>query len=43
MYVVDEANIESHAYNTSLCDDARTTRHGCSGEPDGRRTGTIRA
>jgi beta-galactosidase len=23
MYVVDEANIESHAYNTSLCDDAR--------------------
>ena len=22
MYVVDEANIESHAYNTSLCDDA---------------------
>ncbi|HSL73902.1 MAG TPA: glycoside hydrolase family 2 TIM barrel-domain containing protein [Ilumatobacteraceae bacterium] len=23
MYVVDEANIESHAYNTSLCHDAR--------------------
>jgi beta-galactosidase len=23
MYVVDEANIESHAYNTSLCDDPR--------------------
>lgn len=23
VYVVDEANIESHAYNTSLCDDAR--------------------
>jgi beta-galactosidase len=23
MYVVDEANIESHAYNTSLCDDDR--------------------
>ena len=23
MYVVDEANIESHAYNTSLCDDER--------------------
>ncbi|MEQ1873574.1 MAG: glycoside hydrolase family 2 TIM barrel-domain containing protein [Ilumatobacteraceae bacterium] len=23
MYVVDEANIESHAYNTSLCNDAR--------------------
>ncbi len=23
LYVVDEANIESHAYNTSLCDDAR--------------------
>lgn len=23
MYVVDEANIESHMYNTSLCDDAR--------------------
>jgi beta-galactosidase len=23
IYVVDEANIESHAYNTSLCDDAR--------------------
>lgn len=23
MYVVDEANLESHAYNTSLCDDAR--------------------
>ncbi|HUC32808.1 MAG TPA: glycoside hydrolase family 2 TIM barrel-domain containing protein, partial [Ilumatobacteraceae bacterium] len=23
MYVVDEANIEAHAYNTSLCDDAR--------------------
>jgi beta-galactosidase len=23
MYVVDEANIESHAYNTSLCDDSR--------------------
>ncbi len=22
MYVIDEANIESHAYNTSLCDDA---------------------
>ena len=23
MYVIDEANIESHAYNTSLCDDPR--------------------
>ncbi|MEO8095752.1 MAG: glycoside hydrolase family 2 TIM barrel-domain containing protein, partial [Pseudolysinimonas sp.] len=23
MYVVDEANVESHAYNTSICDDAR--------------------
>ena len=23
MYVIDEANIESHAYNTSICDDAR--------------------
>ena len=23
MYVIDESNIESHAYNTSLCDDAR--------------------
>ncbi len=23
MYVIDEANIESHAYNTSLCDDER--------------------
>ena len=23
MYVVDEANIESHAYNTSICDDPR--------------------
>ena len=23
MYVIDEANIESHAYNTSLCDDSR--------------------
>ena len=23
MYVVDEANLESHAYNTSLCDDPR--------------------
>ena len=23
LYVIDEANIESHAYNTSLCDDAR--------------------
>jgi len=23
LYVVDEASIESHAYNTSLCDDAR--------------------
>ena len=23
MYVIDEANIESHAYNTSLCNDAR--------------------
>jgi beta-galactosidase len=23
LYVVDEANIESHAYNTSLCDDPR--------------------
>ena len=23
MYVVDEANIEGHAYNTSICDDAR--------------------
>jgi beta-galactosidase len=23
MYVFDEANIESHAYNTSLCDDSR--------------------
>ncbi len=23
MYVVDEANIESHAYNTSICDDRR--------------------
>lgn len=23
LYVVDEANVESHAYNTSLCDDAR--------------------
>jgi len=23
MYVVDEANIESHAYNTSLCNDSR--------------------
>ena len=23
MYVVDEANIESHAYNTSLCEDSR--------------------
>ncbi|HEY4610848.1 MAG TPA: glycoside hydrolase family 2 TIM barrel-domain containing protein, partial [Ilumatobacteraceae bacterium] len=23
MYVVDEANIESHAYNVSICDDAR--------------------
>jgi beta-galactosidase len=23
MYVVDESNIESHAYNTSLCNDAR--------------------
>ncbi|HEY5877189.1 MAG TPA: glycoside hydrolase family 2 TIM barrel-domain containing protein, partial [Ilumatobacteraceae bacterium] len=23
LYVVDEANIESHAFNTSLCDDAR--------------------
>jgi beta-galactosidase len=23
LYVIDEANIESHAYNTSLCDDVR--------------------
>ena len=23
MYVIDEANLESHAYNTSLCDDPR--------------------
>jgi beta-galactosidase len=23
MYVIDEANIESHAYNVSICDDAR--------------------
>ena len=23
MYVIDEANVESHAYNTSLCDDDR--------------------
>ncbi len=23
MYVIDEANVEAHAYNTSLCDDAR--------------------
>jgi beta-galactosidase len=23
MYVIDEANIESHAYNTSICDDPR--------------------
>ncbi len=23
MYVIDESNIESHAYNTSLCDDPR--------------------
>ncbi len=23
MYVIDEANIESHAYNTTICDDAR--------------------
>ncbi len=23
LYAVDEANVESHAYNTSLCDDAR--------------------
>ena len=23
MYVIDESNIESHAYNTSLCDDSR--------------------
>jgi beta-galactosidase len=23
MYVIDEANIESHAYNTSICNDAR--------------------
>ena len=26
MYVIDEANIESHAYNVSICDDARLSR-----------------
>ncbi len=37
MYVVDEANIESHAYNTSLCDDDRyRSAWLCTRRPDGR-------
>ena len=31
LYVIDEANIESHAYNTSLCDDSAYRPHGSSG------------
>jgi beta-galactosidase len=37
MYVVDEANIESHAYNTSLCDDPRyRSTWLVAGRPHGR-------